>query len=203
MRYVRYRGHNSLPLVVTMGLIIPAHTFPTYLSEFRFNIFLPTTLEPSKWSYPFSSFQLKSCVYLSLTCLPPAPQSLTNKCIFFGLFVLTTTIPISFSSFLPSMPTITLLNILFSNILCSLTKFHTHTKQTSSYARCGIITAVFVRIQVFQDATPCLVRSQSPERDVFTRGLLQSNLHWIVHFRSPQQPPPPSRVSWLFFPFTY
>lgn len=82
-------------------------------------------------------------------------------------------------------------NILFSNILCSLTKFHTHTKQTSSYARCGVITAVFVRIQVFQDATPCLVRSQSPESDVCTSGLLESNLHWIAHFRSPQQPLPP------------
>jgi hypothetical protein len=88
------------------------------------------------------------------------------------------------------MPTITLLNILFSSILCSLTTFHTHTKQTSSNARCGIITVAFVRIQVFQDATPCLVRSQSPERDVCTSGLLQSNLHWIAHFRSPQQPTP-------------
>lgn len=97
--------------------------------------------------------------------------------------------PTSFSSFLPSMPTFTLLNILFSNILCSLTTFHTHTKQTS-YARRGIITAVFVRIQVLQDATPCLVRSQSPERDVCTSGLLESNLHWIAHFRFPQHTPP-------------
>lgn len=105
--------------------------------------------------------------------------------------------PTSFSSFLPSMLTITLLIILFSNILCSLTTFHTHTKQTSSYARCGIITGVFVRIQVFH-ATPCLVRSQSPERDVCTSGLLERNLHWIAHFRSPQQSPPPTpQLSWL------
>jgi hypothetical protein len=97
-------------------------------------------------------------------------------------------------------PQIPSLNILFSNILRSLTKFHTHTKQTSSYARCYIITAVLERIQAFQDATSCLVKSQSSERDVFTSELLESNLHWIAHFRPPPQPHlPPSFRTFLSF----
>jgi hypothetical protein len=62
-----------------MSLIIPVHTLPTYFSEIHFNIFLSSTLELSKWSYPFSSFQLKCCVYLPLAYLPPSPTVRPNN----------------------------------------------------------------------------------------------------------------------------
>jgi hypothetical protein len=137
---VRYRIHNSPPLVPILSHTNPVHVLPSYLCKNYSRIILPSTPTSCKWSLPSVFHQNPLCNHLlPIRAMCPAHlfrvypitprdaretyKSLSSALCSFLQFPLTSPL-LGRNNFLGSR---------FSNSACVLliweTRFHTHTKQ--------------------------------------------------------------------------